>query len=240
MIIAVEVMGDNILSDNERVLLAECCGTLSLSTLSFVSRLRGREGDEMTEVPGQHPENSVSRDSDRRPGLATPLRETGLMSEAAERWSRGEVEMAPTPAPPVVRDRVLSPKVLIMWATLTLVAYFGVRFVGTVVRHSVQEAIASSARAAKDGSGPDIVILLPNGKKITIHKENPSQRGRVIQGGAAAADPDPDIDVDIGGAATTVPQPTAPAQPEATPSPKAPPAAAKAPPPAAKTSPTRR
>ena len=217
-------MRDNILSENDCVLLAQCSRTLSLSPSSFVSRLRAQEGDPMIERPEQHPENSESRDAQRYPDFAPPLRETETMPAAPEGWSRGEVEMAPPAAPPVPRDRILSPRVLIVWAALTLVAYFGIRLVGTVVRDSVQQAIVSSARSVKNNSGPDIVILLPNGKKITIHRDVPHPpRPPVIQG-----------------AATPSTQPTAVPEATTTPSAKRLPGAGEPPPGESKAPPTRR
>jgi hypothetical protein len=176
----------------------------------------------MIERPEQHPENSDPSDAQHQPGFAPPLRETEMMADAPYAWSRAEVEMAAPPAPPVLRDRILSPRVLIIWAALTLVAYFGIRLVGTVVRDSVKQAIVSSTRAAKNNSGPDVVILLPNGKKITIHRDNP--RGPPV----------------IQTEATPAPQPSVVPEATTTPSAKGLPAAGARPPAEAKTSPSRR
>lgn len=143
----------------------------------------------MIERPEQHPEKSESNAGHRSPEFAPPLRETGMMDAAPEDWSRGQIEMAAPAARPIPRDRILSPRVLIVWAALTLVAYFGVRFVGTAVRDSVQQAIASSARSGNN-SGPNIVIMLPNGKKITIHRDvPPPPRPPVLQGAEPKTSP---------------------------------------------------
>ena len=192
----------------------------------------------MIERPEQHPENLESRDAQPHPGFVPPLRETETTAAAYDGWSHGELE-TPRAAPPVPRDRILSPRVLIVWAALTLVAYFGIRLVGTVVRDSVQQAIASSARSVNN-SGPNIVIMLPNGKKITIHRDNPAppRPGAIPPGAAVGAEPDPDADVGV--QATVVPQPATTPSAKGLPGAKAPPGAKAAPPAEPKTSPSRR
>ena len=181
-------MRDNILSENDCVPLAQCSQGLSLSPSSFVSRLRAQEGDPMIERPEQKPENPEPSAEPRASGFAPPLRETEVMAAAPDGWNRGEVEMGTPAAPPVPRDRVLSPRVLIGWAALTLFAYFGFHLVGKVVRESVRQAIVSSAKAVQSNSGPEVVILLPNGKRITIHRDiPPPPRPPVIQTEATPA-----------------------------------------------------
>jgi hypothetical protein len=114
----------------------------------------------------------------------TPLRETGVQARAdapelpadelQTPW-RGdwghEVGRAPEAEPPVIKERLFSRKVLVGWALLTLALYFGVRVVRTVIRESVRESVAAGARASGSNSRPGrVVILLPNGKRITIDR----------------------------------------------------------------------
>ena len=101
-----------------------------------------------------------------------------VASAASPEWNRAEMERAPEAGPPVRRERVFSPKVLIGWALFTLVMYFGIRFVGTVVKETVREAVVSSRRASTPGSKGNVVIVLPNGKRITIHTDN--RRGPTV------------------------------------------------------------
>jgi hypothetical protein len=99
-------------------------------------------------------------------------------SAASPEWNRAEMERAPEANPPVRRERVFSPKVLIGWALFTLVMYFGIHFVGTVVKETVRQAVVSSRRASTPGPKGDVVIVLPNGKRITIHTDN--RRGPTV------------------------------------------------------------
>jgi hypothetical protein len=92
---------------------------------------------------------------------------------APPEWNRAEMERAAEAAPPIVKERLFSPKVLIGWALFTLVMYFGIRVVQRVVKESVHEAVVSSARRSAPGSDGNVVIMLPNGKRITIHTDNP-------------------------------------------------------------------
>lgn len=116
----------------------------------------------------------------------TPFRETGVQrsSEAPEPGTddlrtpwRGdwghELSQLPEPEPPARREPLFSRKVLIGWALLTLGLYFGVRMVKDVINQSVRESVRVSGARGANAPGAKsrpgrVVIMLPNGKRITI------------------------------------------------------------------------
>lgn len=135
-----------------------------------------------------------------------PLRETGVQARAdvpelpADElqtpwrgdWGHPELTRVPEAESPVMKERLFSRKVLVGWAALTLALYFGVRLVTTVikdsVRASVRESVAAGARTSGSNSRPGrVVILLPNGKRITIDRNG----GKVSVSGAPPALPAP-------------------------------------------------
>lgn len=111
----------------------------------------------------------------------TPLRETGVQASAdapelrtdelQSPW-RGdwghEVGRAPEAELPVSRERLFSRKVLVGWALLTLALYFGVRLVVTTIKETVRESVVTGTHPRASSSGGNVVIMLPNGKRITI------------------------------------------------------------------------
>lgn len=129
----------------------------------------------MTEDQPREGDAQKLSESDRpRPVESREPAPTGVQS-AASAWE--DLGLVPTVAlpPPVRKERLFSRKVLIGWALLTLAAYFGLRLVTTVVKDSVREAVAARRVPGKQGS---VVIVLPNGEKITINR-NGSARGPI-------------------------------------------------------------
>lgn len=97
---------------------------------------------------------------------------TGLQSATAGDWSRGEVEPLAETDAPAKKERLFPRKVLIGWALLALVAYFGVRLVGTVIKESVRQAVAARTTPATSNTRGGLTIMLPNGKRIVIDGDN--------------------------------------------------------------------
>ncbi|HEY3257464.1 MAG TPA: hypothetical protein VGJ64_01300 [Gemmatimonadaceae bacterium] len=83
-------------------------------------------------------------------------------------WSPTEIEPQPEVPPP--RERLFPRKVLIGWALLALVVYFGVRIVSTVVKESVKQAVIT---AAQKSDTREIIYRTPNGR-ITISRNKPN------------------------------------------------------------------
>ena len=112
----------------------------------------------------------------------TPLRETGVQARAdapelpADElqtpwrgdWGHPELSRVPEAEPPVTKERLFSRKVLVGWALFALALYFGVRLVVTTIKETVRESVASGAHPKVSSSGGNVVIMLPNGKRITI------------------------------------------------------------------------
>jgi hypothetical protein len=113
----------------------------------------------------------------------TPLRDTGvqrrpyssepdpLQSPWRGDWGH-EAASVPAVEPPVKKERLFSRKVIIGCAAATLILYFAAHMIWTTIKQSVNESVrASRAAGARSGSGSRpgrVVIMLPNGKRITI------------------------------------------------------------------------
>lgn len=142
--------------------------------IRIVRRDRNR-GEEMTEDKPREGDARKLSESDRpRPVESREPAPTGVQS-AASAWEDLGLERSVAPPTPVRKERLFSRKVLIGWALLTLAAYFGLRLVTTVVKDSVREAVAARSVPGKQGT---IVIVLPNGEKITINR-NGNARGPI-------------------------------------------------------------
>lgn len=139
----------------------------------------------MTEPTGRPREDQHQSAGETTPADATPRRTTQMLSAsetewsrakreieagvASDDWNRAEMERASEPHVPIVKERLFSPAVLILWALFTLVAYFGIKAAGTALKVTV----ASSRAASKPGPDGNVTIVLPNGKRITIKSDNP-------------------------------------------------------------------
>jgi hypothetical protein len=123
---------------------------------------------------------------------------------AASDWNRTELEARPETPPP--RERLFPRKVLIGWALLALVVYFGVRIVSTVVKESVKEAVTS---AAQKSNTKEIIYRTPNGR-ITISRNKPN--GSISISGSQPDVPGPPTPAATAAprAPTAIPAPTAP------------------------------
>lgn len=118
---------------------------------------------------------------------------TGILPAAAlNDWNPADVELPP-PESVLRRERVFPPHVLIGWALFALCAYFGVKFVGSVIETSVKEAInaASVEVAGSGGNSPtkQIIYQTPNGK-ITITRDHAGGPIRIIRRSPTRAHPD--------------------------------------------------
>ena len=125
---------------------------------------------------------------------------------AASDWNRPEIDLQA--APPVRRERLFPRKVLIGWALLALVVYFGVRIVSSVVKESVKQAVIT---AAQKSDTKEIIYRTPNGR-ITISRNKPN-------GSISISGSQPDVAEHPTPAATAAPR-----APTAIPAPTAPPA----------------
>lgn len=139
----------------------------------------------MTEPTGRPPKDQQQSAGEKTSADATARRTTQMLSAsetewsraqreieagvASDDWNRAEMERASEPHLPIVKERLFSPAVLILWALFTLVAYFGIKAAGTAVKGTV----ASSRAASKPGPDGNVTIVLPNGKRITIQSDNP-------------------------------------------------------------------
>ena len=147
----------------------------------------------MTDTPSREP-----RFDETPPGATRQV--------AASGWNRPEIDLQPEP--PVPRERLFPRKVLIGWALLALVVYFGVRIVSSVVKESVKQAVIT---AGQKSDTKEIIYRTPNGR-ITISR-NKSNGSFSISGSQ------PDLPGHPTPAATAAPR-----APTATPAPTAPPA----------------
>ena len=111
----------------------------------------------------------------REPGAQRPADQAHIDDPLQTPW-RGdwghELSTAPEPQAPVHQESLFNPRVLIGWAALTLVLYFGVMFVRRGINQSVRQSVHVSG-VRRNGTtvsshGGHVVIMLPNGKRITI------------------------------------------------------------------------
>lgn len=146
----------------------------------------------MTELPRDEGQTPLRETGVQASAEAPELRTDELQSPWRGDWGHREVGRVPEPETPVVKERLFSRKVLVGWALLALALYLGVRLVVTTiketVRASVRESVAAGARTSGSNSRPgSVVILLPNGKRITIDRNG----GKVSVSGAPPALPAP-------------------------------------------------
>lgn len=124
----------------------------------------------MTELPPNEGQNPL-RDTgiQRRSGSLEP---DLLQSPWRGDWGH-EAGAVPAVEPPVKRERLFSRKVIIGCAAATLILYFTAHMVWTAIKESVRESVRTSTAGNPSGSNARpgrVVILLPNGKRITIDK----------------------------------------------------------------------
>ena len=108
------------------------------------------------------------------------------------------------------QEPLFNKKVMIAWAGFALAVWFVMSFVVPAAMQSAKSAIREAVREAETTTGPNgttKVIILPNGKRITIRTDNPADAGTAAP-------------------AATEATPPAPAQPAALPAPVAAPAPA--------------
>jgi hypothetical protein len=117
--------------------------------------------------------------------VQSAVRTTELQSAARGSWSYAEMQ-PDSGDRPVRRERVFPRKVLVGWALLALVVYFGVRLVTTVAKESVREAIKSRTEPASSNTAGKIVIVLPNGERITINRDRSARTGPPVSGAPRA------------------------------------------------------
>ena len=126
-------------------------------------------------------------------------------------------ETAKEPAPfkqepaPFKQEPLFNKKVMIAWAGFAFAIWFAASFVVPAVFHSVKMSIGQSIKEIET-AGPDgrtKIIILPNGKRITIRTDGPEVGTPVPADPAAAAAP------------AKPPVPTAPPAPVLAPAPSA-------------------
>ena len=93
-------------------------------------------------------------------------------------WDRGDIEAVPRPTPR--RERLFSRKVMIGWALFALAAYFGVQAATTAVKASVREAVRSGVLSSATQTKDRIVIVTPDGKRVTINRKRPGPSVEII------------------------------------------------------------
>jgi hypothetical protein len=98
---------------------------------------------------------------------------------AAGDWNRADIEAVPQPAPR--RERLFSRKVMIGWALFALAAYFGVQAATAAVKASVREAVRSGVLSSATETKDRIVIVTPDGKRVTISRKRPGPSVEIIR-----------------------------------------------------------
>lgn len=186
----------------------------------------------MIEEPTQYPDNREPNAPPSVTHFAPPVRETGVMLPSPDPWTRADIAAGAEPPAVRARERIFSRRVLIGWATVTLVAYFGIHFIGRIMSESIHRAIVSSVREVQGSAGRKVEILLPNGKRIVITPDAARRPPPLPGADAADVDPDPNVDIQL--------EPTASPQPATLPGTKKLPDAKAAAPVVPKGSPTRR
>ncbi len=122
----------------------------------------------MTELPRDEGQNPLRETGVQARADAPELPSDELQTPWRGDWGHPELTRVPEAESPVMKERLFSRKVLVGWAALTLALYFGVRLVTTVIKDSVRASIASGAHSGASSHGGNVVIMLPNGKRITI------------------------------------------------------------------------
>jgi hypothetical protein len=124
----------------------------------------------MTDLP-PHEGHDPLRDTGVQPRSDSPQHDP-LQSPWRGEWGH-DVGNVPQVERPVERERLFSRKVIIGWAAATLILYFAAHMIRTTIKQSIGESVrasrAAAAHAGRPGSRPGrVVIMLPNGKRITI------------------------------------------------------------------------
>jgi len=94
-------------------------------------------------------------------------------------WDRGDIEAVPRPTPR--RERLFSRKVMIGWALFALAAYFGVQAATAAVKASVRQAVSSGVLSSATQTKDRIVIVTPDGKRVTINRKRPGPTVEIIR-----------------------------------------------------------
>lgn len=149
----------------------------------------------MTELP-HHEGHDPLRDTGVQPRSDSPHHDP-LQSPWRGDWGH-ETSHVPYYEPPVKSERLFSRKVIIGWAAATLILYFAAHMVRTTIKQSISESVRASkaARAHTAGAASHpgkVVIMLPNGKRITIDENGAevSLPGESPAPAAAPAQPAP-------------------------------------------------
>lgn len=131
---------------------------------------------------------------------------------SASEWDRAEIETVSKPTKS--RERLFPRKVMIGWALVAVAAYFGLRIATTVFKESVKTAVGATSTRTKDG----VVILTPNGTRITIGRDRAGGPSVIVNpGGPAKPIPpvQPTAEAAAAARATTAPAAPATIPPEA-------------------------
>lgn len=103
----------------------------------------------------------------------------GTRQGAASDWNRADIEAVPQPTRR--RERLFSRKVMIGWALFAVAAYFGVQAATTAVKASVREAVRSGVLSSATQEKDRIVIVTPDGKRVTISRKRPGPSVEIIR-----------------------------------------------------------
>lgn len=122
----------------------------------------------MTELPRDEGQNPVLETGVQARADAPELPADELQTPWRGDWGHPELSRVPEAEPPVMKERLFSRKVLVGWALLTLPLYFGVRLVVTTIKETVRQSVTTRTHPRASSSGGNVVIMLPNGKRITI------------------------------------------------------------------------
>lgn len=90
------------------------------------------------------------------------------------------------------REPLFNKRVMIVWAGFALAIWFVMSFVVPAAMQSAKIAIREAVREAETNTGPngtEKVIILPNGKRITIRTDGPPEAGLPAPATAAPAAP---------------------------------------------------
>lgn len=98
---------------------------------------------------------------------------------AAANWNRAAIEAVPQPTSR--RERLFSRKVMIGWALFALAAYFGVQAATAAVKASVRDAVRSGVLSSATQTKDRIVIVTPDGKRVTISRKAPGPSVEIIR-----------------------------------------------------------
>jgi hypothetical protein len=131
-------------------------------------------------------------DPSNQPRIDEPR--TGVMPGAAfSDLNPSDIELPPSEAP-IKREPIFSRRVLIGWALVALIAYFGLHLMGNVIRSTVRETV-TAAREGGNSPAKQIIYQSKNGK-LTISRDYPGGPIRITKnrsaGARSDAPPDPE------------------------------------------------